>query len=178
MKQNLLTTAFSALTLNVLATLSAAQAEELVIDIELPRLAVAEYHRPYVAVWLEDEKNKATQIAVWYDLDMREHKGQEWLKDMRQWWRRGGRSLELPVDGITSATRGPGRHRLNVAVDKAPLADLPEGDYRLRVEAAREVGGRELLEIPLRLPINADSLPLTAQGERELGRIELYIKSE
>lgn len=73
-----------------------AGAESLQLSIEIPHLKVAEYHKPYVAVWLEDESRRATQLAVWYDLDMRNGEGKKWLKDLRQWWRRGGRSLEMP----------------------------------------------------------------------------------
>ncbi|WP_105103828.1 DUF2271 domain-containing protein [Microbulbifer pacificus] len=151
----------------------AAQAQTLQVSIEIPRLNVAEYHKPYVAVWLEDEARKATQIAVWYDLEMRNNEGKKWLKDLRQWWRRGGRSLDVPVDGITSATYGPGEHALDVVIAESDLAKLAPGKYRLRVEAAREVGGRELVEIPLTWPLEKSSLPLSAKGEEELGSIRI-----
>ena len=65
-------------------------ASQAKLDVALPQLDVAEYHKPYLAVWIEDSKRKATQVAVWYDVEMREDKGKEWLKDLRQWWRRGG----------------------------------------------------------------------------------------
>lgn len=149
-----------------------AQASGLELAVEIPRLQVAEYHRPYVAIWLEDGQRRSTQLAVWYDLGMREQKGQEWLKDLRQWWRRGGRSLELPIDGVTAATRAPGMHTLSFAVAEGVLKDLPAGDYQLKIEAAREVGGRELVEIPLTWPLAA-GLELAAAGSEELGKITL-----
>jgi len=152
-----------------------AQAESLQVSIEIPRLNVAEYHNPYVAVWLEDEARKTTQVAVWYDVAMRNDEGEKWLKDLRQWWRRGGRSLDVPVDGITSATYGPGEHVVEVAISESQLADLAPGQYRLRVEAAREVGGRELIEIPLTWPLDKSKLPLTAKGKEELGTIRVAI---
>lgn len=150
------------------------QAGSLDLSIEIPRLQVAEYHRPYVAVWLENERNEATQLAVWYDVGMKDNGGLEWLKDMRQWWRRGGRTLELPLDGVSGATRAPGIHTLSFSADDVPLADLPAGEYRLRVEAAREVGGRELLEIPFTWPAQQGQT-LEANGRNELGRIQLSI---
>src|SRR5690606_30988193 len=73
-------------------------AAELTVSVEVPRLTVAEYHRPYVAVWLEKEASVVNSLAVWYDVEMKEEKGKEWLKDMRQWWRRTGRELTLPID--------------------------------------------------------------------------------
>ncbi|WP_286233664.1 DUF2271 domain-containing protein [Thalassotalea sediminis] len=142
------------------------------LEINIPRLTVAEYHKPYVAIWLEDTQRKATQIAIWYDFEMENHKGEEWLADLRQWWRRGGRKLALPVDGITGATKAPGTHL--VTVDLASLLkQQPAGKYKLRIEAAREVGGRELIQLPITLPLNTKALPIKATGKRELGLITL-----
>ena len=42
-----------------------AQAADLSVRIEIPRLNVAEYHRPYVAVWVEGPDQKvAANLAV------------------------------------------------------------------------------------------------------------------
>ena len=49
-----------------------------------------------------------TTLALWYDLDNPKDEGDKWLKDIRQWWRRVGRDVEVPIDGVTSATRAPG----------------------------------------------------------------------
>lgn len=150
-------------------------APSLSLQIELPRLQVAEYHKPYVAVWLENSKRQATQVAVWYDVEMREGKGKEWLADLRQWWRRGGRKLDLPIDGLTGATKGPGVHSVDVALQNA-MAELPAGDYTLRVEAAREVGGRELLSMPITLPLNVQALPAKVSGKTEITSIQLIVE--
>lgn len=150
-------------------------AGSLDLTIEIPRLQVAEYHRPYVAVWLENERNEATQLTVWYDVAMRDNGGLEWLKDMRQWWRRGGRTLELPIDGVSGATRAPGVHTVSFSLGQKPLAELPAGEYRLRVEAAREVGGRELLEIPFSWPLQQEQT-FEVSGSDELGQLSLSIK--
>ncbi len=150
-------------------------AAEMQISVEIPRLQVAEYHRPYVALWLEKtDQSHVADLAVWYDLKLKDKEGEKWLKDLRQWWRRSGRSLELPVDGISSATRAVGTHTLTFDDSKAPLNDLPPGDYRLVVEAAREVGGRELLRVPFSWPASAKQTH-KAQGESELGAISLTL---
>ena len=159
----------------VLAT-SPLQAAEIDIALTVPRLDVAEYHRPYVAVWIErPDGTAAANLAVWYDVDMRNGEGTKWLKDLRQWWRRTGRSLQMPVDGITSVTKPPGQHALRFAGDAAPLDTLPAGDYRLMIEAAREVGGREILEIPFAWPPKAEQR-LDAKGEHELGPVTAKFK--
>lgn len=147
----------------------------LTLEITIPRLQVAEYHKPYVAVWLEDQQRNTTQIAVWYDVEMENGKGEEWLADLRQWWRRGGRKLEVPIDGITGATKGPGSHQLSLDLASV-LKNQTAGEYKLRVEASREVGGRELLQIPITLPVNAKNLPVTVTGKRELDKITLTIE--
>ena len=50
----------------LLAT-SPAYAATLDINVEVPKLNVAEYHRPYVAVWLEGADQKvAANLSVWY----------------------------------------------------------------------------------------------------------------
>lgn len=146
-------------------------AKDLQVMLEIPRLNVAEYHRPYVAIWIEKEDGGvATNLAVWYDVKMRENKGMEWLKDMRLWWRRTGRELEFPVDGVSGATRAPGLHTVTFSQGKAPLGNLPNGNYKLMVEASREVGGREVVQIPFQWP-PVKNETLEAKGESELGKI-------
>ena len=156
---------------------AAAQAENMQVSVELPRLNVAEYHRPYVAIWIAREDHSvAANLAVWYQLDEGpEGEGETWLKDMRQWWRRIGRSLDMPVDGISSPTRAPGQHTLAFEREDSPLANLPAGSYLLYVEASREVGGREVLSIPF--DWQGDSAAeITVSGETELGDVTLTLK--
>ncbi|MDO6428601.1 DUF2271 domain-containing protein [Thalassotalea sp. 1_MG-2023] len=160
---------------SVIFTTSVHAQSLLQLEVTIPRLQVAEYHKPYIAVWLEDQKRNTTQIAVWYDVEMENGKGEEWLADLRQWWRRGGRKLEMPIDGITGATKGPGSHKITIDLASL-LKNQRSGDYKIRVEASREVGGRELLQIPITLPIKSKDLPITVTGKRELDQISLTIK--
>ncbi len=165
----------TALMLLLLAPFAAAAAD-MDIRLEIPRLNVAEYHRPYVAVWIERPDNSvAANLAVWYDVDMRDGEGTKWLKDMRQWWRRSGRTLKMPVDGVSGATRPAGQHQLSFKGGQAPLAELAPGDYTLVVEAAREVGGREVVSIPFSWPVRAPARK-QASGSSELGAVTLSLK--
>ncbi len=159
----------------LLASPVMARAADMDITLEVPRLNVAEYHRPYVAVWVERPDNSvAANLAVWYDVDMRDGEGTKWLKDMRQWWRRSGRTLEMPVDGVSGATRPAGQHQLSFKGGQAPLADLAPGDYALVVEASREVGGREVVSIPFSWPATSAS-QAQARGASELGVVKLSL---
>ncbi len=104
---------------------SSAMAAELVVKVNVPKLTVAESHKPYVAIWIErPDQTFAANLAVWYDIKKNKNEGAKWLKDMRQWWRRSGRDLSMPVDGISSATRIVGEHNLSFA------GDLPRADRR------------------------------------------------
>ena len=158
------------------AVVGPAMAADVKLTVGIPRLNVAEYHRPYVAMWLErPDQSFVGNIAVWYDLKLKDNEGTKWLKDMRQWWRRIGRELKMPVDGLSSATRAPGEHQVVVDPQKAPLAGLAPGEYHLVVEAAREVGGREILRIPFQWPVQS-AQTLKVQGGHELGTIVLDLK--
>lgn len=150
-----------------------AAAAELAVGIEVPRLTVAEYHRPYVAAWIERaDQGLAANLSVWYATAKKDGEGTKWLKDLRQWWRRSGRELSLPVDGMSSATRPAGQHRQG---HNEVAAKLPAGAYRLVVEAARESGGRELVSIPFQWP-PAQAQQLAVQGKSELGGVTLELK--
>ncbi|WNO54043.1 DUF2271 domain-containing protein [Stakelama saccharophila] len=151
-------------------------AGDMTISITIPQLRVAEYHRPNVAVWIENgEGEVVADLATWYDLRNRREDGAKWLSDLRTWWRRSGRALDLPVDGVSGPTRAPGKHVLHFTEGHGPLHRLSAGPYRLLVEAAREVGGREKLAIPFTWPPKGNKAG-TVRGESELGAVTLSIK--
>ena len=152
-------------------------AAELTVEVEIPSMTVAEYHRPYVAVYVEGADGKAAaDLSVW-DLmkDTAEGHGTKWLPDLRQWWRKSGRTQELPVDGVSGPTRPAGRHALKFDARDPRLSGLAPGRYSVVVEAEREVGVRELLKIPFAWPATAAKTG-KAQGHTELGSMSLAIK--
>lgn len=152
----------------LVSTVAAVPAGAATVTVTVPRIGVAEYHRPYVAGWIEPAAGGAQRnLFAWYDIKKGgAEPGHKWLADLRSWWRKGGRSLKLPADGVSGATRAPGAHVI-------PLpADLKPGAYTLFVEAAREGGGRELVSVPLSVPIK----PATASGKTELGPVTVSAK--
>ena len=125
-----------------------------------------------MAIWVENpDQSIAANHAVWYNLRGDHTK---WLPDLRQWWRRGGRDLKVPADGLTGATRPVGQHILKFDAAAEPLAKLPPGKYAIVVEAVREVGGREAVRLPFEWPIKATKRE-TAQGTKELGAVALSL---
>lgn len=151
----------------------AADPRTMDVTVNIPRLKVAEYHKPYVAIWVEKAGAKAKTVAVWYDHDMKANEGTKWLRDVRQWWRAAGRSMAFPANGITGATRAPGAHKISFS--RAQLGATAPGQYVLVVEAAREVGGRELLRIPFSWPAKAGAGGRAA-GKTELGAVSVAFR--
>ncbi|AYV44982.1 DUF2271 domain-containing protein [Caulobacter flavus] len=152
-----------------------AMAADLAVTVEIPRLSVAEYHKPYVAIWVEaPDATAAATLAVWYDPDSKEDKGEKWLKDMRQWWRKAGRTMSFPADGISSATRAPGPQKLTFSGAKSQLSKLKPGAYTLVVEAAREVGGHEAVRVPFTW--GKPGKTASAKGTAELGAVSVTVK--
>lgn len=143
------------------------------VTVSIPRLKVAEYHKPYIAFWVEKPGAQAKTVAVWYDHDMKANEGTKWLRDVRQWWRASGRAMTFPANGITGATRAPGTHKISFT--RAQLGALAPGQYTLLIEAAREVGGRELLRIPFTWPGRAGAGGRAA-GTSELGAVSVSFR--
>lgn len=130
------------------------QARDNGLDIQfsLPALDVSPYHRPYVAVWLETpERQYLSTVSLWAD-------DKEWYKDLRQWWRRAGRSKQ-DYDGVTGATRKPDTYTITLTADA--LAKLSGGRdaLLLNIEVVREEGGRDFVRIPIALPTAAIAIP-------------------
>lgn len=153
------------------AAAAPALAADLQVTVEIPRIASASYHRPYVALWIErEDQTNARTLAVWYDQALPNGEGKDWLKDLRTWWRKGGRAMAMPADGVSGPTKAPGRQ--TVTIPGARLRDLPAGQYTLVAEAARELGGREVVRVPFRW-----GAPNTgaASGSTELGAVRVAV---
>ncbi|NHZ92386.1 DUF2271 domain-containing protein [Massilia sp. CCM 8733] len=162
-----------ALTLPMLS--SWAVGADLAVKFEIPQLNVAEYHRPYVAMWLERaDQSVAANLSVLYDVKKKDNAGTKWVKDLRTWWRKAGRDVELPMDGVSGATRSAGEQTISFGPARSGIDKLPAGDYKLVIEAARESGGRELVRVPFSLPLKGKQT-FSARGKEELGAVSLQI---
>jgi len=167
-------TLFAAIS-GVAALPAAANAAELAVSVEIPKLPVAEYHRPYVALWIESPDETAVKtLGVWYNTKLPKNEGASWLKDMRTWWRKAGRSMTLPADGVSGPTKAPGKQQ--VVFTAQQMSGVAPGQYNLVVEAAREVGGREVVRVPFSWPPKAGARPAAAAGTTELGAISVTAK--
>lgn len=143
------------------------------LQIQIPAIDTSPYHRPYIAVWLETPKRKGiATLGIWYDDD-------EWLKDLRQWWRKLGRRNRSVYDSVTGATKKPGTYNLiwNGLDNKGN--PVPAGEYFLNVEAAREAGGRDFLRQKIfwkQPPEKAQRQEYSLPGTLELGAIKITVE--
>ncbi|MGY4397494.1 hypothetical protein ACVWZA_002688 [Sphingomonas sp. UYAg733] len=150
-----------------------ATAQSVEVSITVPRLSVAEYHKPYVAVWIETPGTPARTLSVWYDVAKAKNEGRKWLNEVRSWWRASGRSGQYVSDGTSGATRAPGVQKLSF--NAARLGALKPGQYTLVVEAAREVGGREAVRLPFTWPPKPGQTA-KGTGTTELGAVSATFK--
>src|SRR3546814_16785820 len=109
-----------------------ALAADLDLKLQIPQIDVVEYHRPYVAVWLERaDQSVAANLAVWYDLKKRDHEGEKYLTDLRQWWRSSGRELAMPVVGISGPMRVVGAQEQRSEERRGGKECVSTGIFRL-----------------------------------------------
>lgn len=149
--------------------LPAVWAGQLNLSIELPKLDVSPYHRPYLSVWVEDSQRKPiTTIALWKRLE----KGDKWLKDLRQFWRKQNLRNPVAVDAVTSATRRPATYQFQWKGEDEQGKALANGKYVLHIEAAREEGGRDYLRIPFNW---GQKQQIEQHGKAELGAIHVDV---
>lgn len=144
------------------------------IDLTLAKQDKGKYHKPYVAVWLETKERKAVStLAIWY----RTKKGEKWLKDLRQWWRKAGSHSMNTIDAATGATRKAGHYQIKWD-ETVEGAEIPAGDYVLHLEAVREKAGREHLRIPISFPLKQNAnKSMFANGKTEFGPVSISINT-
>lgn len=170
MKRSISLLTFAGAAVGAAGAAAPAMAADLNVAFDIPRLSVAEYHAPYVAIWIEKpDASAAGTLSVWYKPNH-----EKWLKDMRQWWRKAGREMSFPADGLTGATHAPGPQKVTFSGGKGALKDLAPGQYTLVVEAAREAGGHETVRVPFTW--GKPGKPATAKGAAELGAVTVTVK--
>lgn len=135
------------------------------VSFELPAFSQGQYHRPYVAIWVEDSRHKAVRsVLLW-------QKKKKWLKDLSRYWRRVARSNDALVDSLTGATHGPDTYDVSWdGLDEQGHA-VAAGEYSLCAEVAREGGGREAVCLPF--AIGPQSVDEQMVGKHELLSLSL-----
>ena len=140
--------------------------KEITLKVNIPDIKTEPYHRPYVAIWLEDSQRQAVStIAVWWKKDT-------WLKDMRQWWRKSGKSLGEGLDAYSGPTKKPGDYTVKWAPVDAKGKKLAPGKYILNFESVREEGGRDHVQQEIEI---GKAASFTIAPTKELGAIVIDV---
>lgn len=109
------------------------------LNLEINQPAQRKYHRPYIAVWIEDDEGKMVKtLCLWME------RGSSWVRKLSRWSRIREKDPQL-LRTLTSATRMPGKYRLDwngLSDDGTPLLT---GHYQLYIEAVREKGSHQLI---------------------------------
>ena len=143
---------------------------ELAVDLEIAAQEGRRYHRPYVAVWIEDASGRPVRtLSLWVNTSGR---GPRYIRELRRWFsmardQEGAGGPDL-VSTVSSATRLPGQYSVtwNGRDDRGIVVD--QGSYRVVIEASREHGSYQLMQQDLTLttkPLSAD-----LAGNEEIGR--------
>ncbi len=143
---------------------------ELAVDLEIAPQEGRRYHRPYVAVWIEDATGRPVRtLSLWVNTSGR---GPRYIRELRRWFsmardQEGAGGPDL-VSTVSSATRLPGQYSVtwNGRDDRGNVVE--QGGYRVVIEASREHGSYQLMQQDLTLttkPLSAD-----LAGNEEIGR--------
>ena len=121
---------------------------ELAVDFEINQPDDGgRYHRPYVAVWIEDEAGNAVRtLSLWVQTTRR---GPRWIPDLKRWYRKETARRESKggdlVETISVATRQPGKYSLIWNGRNDDGKTVGQGNYSVCIEAAREHGTYQLM---------------------------------
>lgn len=111
--------------------------QELLINFELSQIE-GRSHRPFVAVWVEDENHQPVRnLALWYNKP-------RWLPELRAFYAQP-RTANDNLGSVTSATRSPGAYTLQWDGKDNAGQYVKQGKYTVCIEAAREHGTYQLM---------------------------------
>ena len=127
---------------------------------------------PYVAVWIENAGGAAVRSI---SLNYQAGRGDRYLPDLTRWFRTA--KATAAVETISSATRVPGAYKIVWDGMDDKHAPVPQGDYFVCVEAARERGPYELVREQVTIGIAPFMKSLVAKGELQDVTVELRARS-
>lgn len=145
---------------------------ELSIEFEITRFQ-GRSPRPYIAVWLENEKAEPVRtLALWFN-------NYRWLPDLRRWYTKHYEKAQQYdfMQMVTSATRSAGKYTLAWdGADDSGKAVKP-GTYTIYIEASREHGTYQLLK--KEIDLNKKNQRIELEGGVEISSAVLdYHKAE
>jgi hypothetical protein len=141
-------------------------ASTLSIDFTLPEFSKEDYRKPYVAIWAET-KDDSHNLLLWH-LTKGKSKKDKWLVDIKRWWRKEGRySNSNKFDGITGASKGNGKHHVDLDIAKL-------SEFTLFIEVVRQKGGRSIVR--QKINVNNEQTQFSIPASQELGAVTIKVK--
>lgn len=120
--------------------------------------------RPYVAVWVEDERgHNVRNVAFWA-------REERYFSDMTAFWKAINSNYET-ARALISATRLPGQYSVTWDGKDNAGNPVPQGKYRVRIEVSREHGEHVRPSIGLQCGASPTTLALKATVETEASEI-------
>ncbi len=118
------------------------------LEMTLGQPAGGRIEKPYVAVWLEDEKgNHVKTISLW--VNKAELERTRWVDDLRRWFKinetRKSNKQDNLVTTVSSPTRPAGKYNLTWNCHNESKETIAAGTYTLLIESAREHGQYKLI---------------------------------
>lgn len=115
----------------------------LTVSVELSLIEGYRIHRPYLAVWIEDENHAPVRtISLWFAK-------YKYLDELRAWSRdestRSTSEDTRILNSVSSATRPPGKYTFQWDGKDDAGNVVRAGKYNVMIEAAREHGSYQLL---------------------------------
>tara|TARA_R110002012_G_scaffold56464_2_gene144701 strand:+ start:1961 stop:3445 length:1485 start_codon:yes stop_codon:yes gene_type:complete len=142
---------------------------EFSIEFEIPDQDIADYERPYVAVWIADKDRNLVRILMLAGQQAR------WMEENYYWHRRFGRKAGSLVDAISGPTRRPGQYKLVWDGRTDDGHTVGPGEYILHLEAAREHGEHQHESVTFTL--SADVFNHEIEPGNELGHVSVRFGS-
>jgi thiamine biosynthesis lipoprotein len=151
------------------------QSYELAIDLEVAtQNGGPRSHRPYVAVWIEDDHHESVRtLALWYDKMRYLPELRDWAHDNQMRIGEGHPDVALTV---ASATRSPGKYTLKWDGKDDDGKLVKPGKYTVCIEAAREHGGTQIIR--RELDFNGTPQQQAVPAGAELGPVTLDYRKQ
>ena len=131
----------------------------LSIEYQIPHINEGKYHRPYLALWITDTRNKSVRHLMLLG------ESERWAKENTRWWRRVGRKIPGVLEAVARPTRLPGKYHLSWNYLNDQGQPVEPGKYWLHMEAAREGGGHDYQKISIDTGTGWLEHTLPAKGE-------------
>jgi thiamine biosynthesis lipoprotein len=135
------------------------------IGYEVPAGMVGRRERPYVTIWITNEKNDLVRTLAFFAGKRR------YFDSNYVFWRRNGAANQAIINSVTRPTRGPGRYTLTWDGLDDHGVPVPQGKYLLFVEASREHGDHSIQRIEL--DVGSAEFTAEATGSGELGQTKV-----